>query len=350
MLDPYFLVPILISLSALLLSLYRELKGPDISLLNEKPSFRLTDKDFSWDETYIPNWFSLNEISLVFANYGGKGGTILNAKLQFSPREELKDFFVSFDADISGLPLTIKDGETCVLKFKPSIHTIDWKKSALMEILQRNHSLPDSIDKSILEGREKFERFCSLLAGFEELGEISGTASVTMGRLWTKVKDKRFFSKIKLKNDYDKTIDSLRKRLQNWDQLEPTRTQILNSLLRVPRNLRSELKANSEILGSEITEESIGESKLREDSWRNLARERYHDETEWFVISRETNLKENLEQLYTQISKYNSRIDELLRLGERRTEKDFERPNKKRTELHREIGNVIQRIECIPEV
>lgn len=95
MLDFSFLIPILISVSALLLSLYREFKGPDISLLSE-PIFKLTDRSFSVSEGYVPQWLGLSEISLVFANYGGKGGTILDVKIDFTPSQDSRNFSKTF--------------------------------------------------------------------------------------------------------------------------------------------------------------------------------------------------------------------------------------------------------------
>lgn len=344
MFDFDFLISIIISVFALLISLYREFTGPDISLLTKEPTFQLTDRSFSVSDEYIPEWFSLSEVSLVFANYGRKGGTILDVKIDFTPIETFKEFYQDFNFYFSEAPITIKDGENSTMKFRPSIRTINWKKFALMKMLQDGQNIGESVDKAIAEGKEKFRQFCSFLSENEELGEVSCTISLTVGRFRTKVKDKKFFEKIKVENEYGETIDLLRKRLQNWDNLKPTRAELINEIFRVPNDLISELKANLHILEIEIDEKNITQSKLQDSSWSNLSRAR-NDEIRWFLIDRERNLRSDLESLYKQISNYNSGIQELLYLGERRTKTDFKNLNEKRAILYKVLDEMLQKLK-----
>ena len=346
MLDWTFLISILLSVIALLLSLYREFQGPDISLMN-KPAFKLTDDDFEWQDKYIPNWFNLSEVSLIFANYGGKGGAILGIKIIFSPAEAMKEFFDGFSSYFRDLPITIKDGETCTVKFRPDIRTKNWKKHKISKLLQNGHSLVESIDKATAEGREEFERFCSFLAENEEIGEVSCNVSLTVGRVWPKVKDIRVFRKIKVKNEYKKTINLLKKKLQNWDQLEPTRTELVNSFMRGIRNLISELKANLKTVHNMVSEENISQSKLRIQNWEDFNKERYRNEAKWYLIDRETDLKENLEGAYRQILSYNARIQDLLYLGDRRTEDDFKKIFIARVKLEKQIDTALKKLRTL---
>lgn len=124
-------------------------------------------------------------------------------------------------------------------------------------MLQSCVNVGEAVDKAVAEGKDKFERLLSFLSENEELGEVSCTVSLTIGRLWPKVKDKRFFQKIKVINEYDETIAILRKRLQNWDQLDPTRAQLISSFLDVPRNLMSELKTNLQVLENAVDEKTL---------------------------------------------------------------------------------------------
>ena len=112
MLDFSFLISIFISVIALLLSLYREFKGPDISLLNKEPTFKLTDTEFGNSEDYVPQWFNLQEISLVFANYGGKGGTLVDLQIDFTPSKAFAEFFQDSWFGIPASPITLKEGES----------------------------------------------------------------------------------------------------------------------------------------------------------------------------------------------------------------------------------------------
>ncbi|GAH09913.1 unnamed protein product [marine sediment metagenome] len=96
-----FFVPIIISVLALIISFYREFTGSDISLLNEEPAFVLTDESFarSSSEDYIPRFFYLNEVTLVFVNYGRKGGSILEVEFDFTPTKAFSEFFEDFSVD-----------------------------------------------------------------------------------------------------------------------------------------------------------------------------------------------------------------------------------------------------------
>ena len=330
------------------MSLYRELRGPDISLVNKEPRFRLTDKKFTLGEKYIPDYFALSEVSLIFANYGGKGGAILGIEISFSPARAVKEFIDGFSCIHSGdLPIAVKDGETCTMKLRSDIRTKSWKQHNTVKLLEGGHSLQESIDKAIVEGREEFERFCSFLAENREIGEVSCTVSLTAGRVWPKVEDRRVFQKIKVKNEYEKTISLLRKRLQNWDQLEPTRTELVNSFMRGIKDLISELRANLETLGTHVTEGNIAQSKLKIQNWEDFNRERYRNEVKWDLIDRETDLKADLERAYKQVLNYNARIQELLYLGDGRTEEHFEKLFIERTVFKVQIEKVLKSLRTL---
>lgn len=347
MLDFSFLISILISVTALSLSLYREFKGPDISLLNKKPTFKLTDKELGSEE-YVPRWLYFREISLVFANYGGKGGTIVDLQIDFTPIKAFEEFFQDSGFYPIESPITLKEGENYTVTFeRPYLRTINWKKFPLAKILQRNQNVGKAIDEAIAEGKDKFERFVTLLTDNEELGKVSCTASVTKGRLWTKVGDKKLFENVSVIHEYQETFDVLRKSLQNWDQMSPTKSQLIMEFLNPVRNLVSELNTNRQILMHWVNEKNITESRLKTDIWKRLSKTRRYDEIRWFLIDQETNLKRNIEELYRQISKYNTKIQGLLFLGENRTEEDFEALNKQRAKLDEENKKTFKQVNDI---
>lgn len=330
----------------MLLSLYREFKGPDISLLNKEPTFRLTDDAYDKSEGNTPTQFRFDELSLVFANYGGKGGTILDVKIDFTSVEALKRFFQDSSFHPPGLPITMKEGENYTIKFSPTLRTINWKIFALMKILESNHYVEKAVDEAIVESKDEFDRFCSLIGEREELGEASCTALITVGRIWTEVREKKFFEKIKAKNEYEQTIHHLRECLKNWDHLYPTRTELVQRFWSCPRDLISELETNLQVLGNEVSEKTLAQSRLRRDRWNNWTRVRY-DKIRWFLIDKEKNLGENLERLYRKISDYDDRIQQLFYLGSSRTSEDFEPLNKERRSLDKDMKEVLKRLKAI---
>ena len=346
-----FVISIVLSVSALLVSLvtflYREFTGPDISLLN-RPEFRLTDRSFGVSDEYIPQWFKVADVSLVFANYGRKGGTIIDVKFVFTPDETFKEFLQDFSCWPSSpdlqLPLTIKDGENVTIKFSPTIQSIDWKKSVLLKSLQDSQNTEQAVDKAIDVGKDKFERFHSFLLENKELGEVCCIVSLTVGRFRTKVEEKKFFDRVRVTVEYKETIDLLRKRLQNWGNLRPTKGGIINELLSIPKDLIAELDTDHSVLGNVIYEKNFSELRLRTEKWEYLSRARY-DEIQWFLIDREKNLRDDLEKLYERMLDYNNRIQQLSYSGESHTKTDFENLNKKRIELHKSVGEVLETLK-----
>jgi hypothetical protein len=348
LLDFSFLISILISVIALSLSLYREFKGPDISLLNKEPTFKLTDKEFGTSEEYVPEWFYLRETSLVFANYGGKGGTIVDVQIDFTPTRAFEEFFQDFGLDSTVSPITLKEGENHTVTFnRPFLKTINWKKFSLPKTLERNQNIGKALDEAIADGKDKFERFLNLLIEKEELGKFSCTASLTKGRLWTKVGEKKLFENVRVIHEYQETFAKLRKRLQDWDQLSPTKSQLIMEFLNPIRNLVSELDTNRRILMHGVYEGNIAQSALRTDTWNNLCKMKSHDEIRLFLIDQEKDLKKNLEELYRQISNYNTKIQALLYLGENRTEEDFEALNNQRANLYNESNKMFKQVNNI---
>lgn len=176
------------------------------------------------------------------------------------------------------------------------------------------------------------------------MGEVYCTVSLTVGRFRTKVKDKKLFDRLRVTVEYEETIDLLRKRLQNWDNLRPTKGGIINELLNIPKNLIAELDTNHSILGNTIDEKNYSKLRLRTEKWENFSRARY-DEIRWFLIDRKKNIRDDLERLYKRVLDYNNRIQQLSYLAESFTRTDFENLNKKRIELYKAVGEVIETLK-----
>lgn len=331
-----------ISVLAMLLSLYNILKGPDISLLNE-PRFKLVDSSVSTE--YIPRVFGLEEVSLVFANYGRKGGSILDIKMDFQPNKEFDEFIESFwESTYPDVPIIIKEGENHVLKFKPSLSTIDWKKYYLNKIIEDTNKIEEAVDKSINQGKLLFEKFYSLLKKEKEIGNISCIASLTAGRLNTRIENKVLFKNFTIKNEFKELDKFFQERIDKWDSLKPVRSELINEFRSYPISLTGELKRNLQLLNEYVSEENISRMALHTSSWTNISRLDYN-KVRWFLIEKEKNLKTNISHVYKQIIDYNVIVQEALSLGEFRTQSHIEKINEKRTLLLGIVSNLVSRMD-----
>lgn len=354
---------LILSIVAIVLSIITlwltEFRGPNISLLNI-PKFEVNDETLSEQQIreYTPRWFHLKPVPFVFANYGGKAGTILDLKLNFFPHNSFKAFFdifyasiVTYEGDLSP-PITIEESDNQYLKVSPEIRSIEWKKITLAEILDPNLKVDDMVAKALEKSKEKFKGFCDFLENSQELGKVSCTITLTKGRFRTKVTEKKLFENISIANHYVKALSSLRGCLGRWENLKPTKVELLNEVKRDFEGLTRELKENLIILGRTLHEHSISEtSKLRVDIWNRLQLQRiwtpYETKIRWFLIKREEGLKEDLTKLYETIVKYNSSIDELMSLGELRTQKHFQSVNAEREKLHSDVEKMWDRLSYL---
>lgn len=353
---------IILSIIAIVISVFMstitllltEFRGPNISLLNV-PDFEVNDESFAKTplQDYTPRRFHLKSIPFVFANHGGKSGTVLDLEFRFVPHNSFKMFFDMFYANITiyegGLspPVTIEKGDNEYLMISPEICTIDWKETSLAEVLDLSLKVDDIVAKALEKSKEKFESFCDFLDKSQELGEVSCTVTLTKGRFRTKVAEEKLFKTITIANHYDEALSSLRKCLHRWENLKPTKAELLNKMRRDLEGLIRESKGNLEILERAVGEQSIsGASKLRVDNWNQLQRIRtLHDrKIRWFLIKCEEGLEKDLTKLYRKILKYNSSVDELMFLGELRTQKQFTSINAEREELRPDAEKMCKRL------
>jgi len=337
-----------ISIITLLLS---EFRGPNISLLNE-PEFEVNDENFDETRTqdYIPYWFRLKPVSFVFANHGGKSGTILDIKIDFVPNAPFKHFFerLNFSFD---MPVTIKEGNNQPIKTEPSIDTVKWKEIALVKALDPNLTVDEMVTKAVERSKEEFEKFCEFLDKSEELGKVSCAVTLTKGRFRTKVKTEKLLENVTVANRYDKTISALRNCLRRWENLATNKAQLSDKVRRDSEELIRELKNGFSICSKKVDEKSISQSKLRRDSWKRLqqARPPHERRIRWFLIKGEEGLKEDLTELYEEIVKYNNIIEAALYLGDLRADKHFQEINRERERLHSNIEKMLERLSDLHE-
>jgi hypothetical protein len=177
------LVSVVVSGITLLLT---QFQGPDISLISS-PQFELDygKMNLSFKELtkqgYLPIWFELKSTSFVFANHGGKSGTILAVDFEFSPTNEFRSFFDRFSSSLSlsteqagvstaNIPTTIKAGDNEAFVVSSSIYLVEWKKMALAEVLDPTTNVEDLIERAFQRSRKNFENFCDLISKSKTLG------------------------------------------------------------------------------------------------------------------------------------------------------------------------------------
>lgn len=301
---------------------------------------------------YTPRWFTVKSNPLVFANYGGKAGTILDLKLDFSPNMALKKSLDEFYSDVRmiserpAVPITIEEGDNHCIGLSSDIRTINWKEKSLAEVLDPTSKVNDLISRALDNSKEEFKAFCDSLENSEELGELACTITLTKGRFRTNVTDRIIFQNVKIANRYDRTISSLRECLSRWDELEPRKADLFGKLARDYEEIRKEMQDNLQTLENSIDDSNISKARLRVERWNTLQSVRDLDEKKirWFLITSETGLEEELRELYKAISGFNDSIDELMRLGEFRTKRHFRGINCRREELHSKAQKTWERL------
>jgi hypothetical protein len=347
------IVAIVVSVITLLLT---EFQGPAISLISS-PEFEVNDDSigermkYFLSQGYIPTWLDLKPSSFVFANHGGKSGTILAVVFEFSPTNEFKSFFARFSSNVGFsteqvIPSTIKQGDNKTLAISSTVQTIDWKRTALADALDPALKVDDIITKALQTSKANFERFCDFLSGSKKLGTINCTISFTKGRFRTKVMTEPLLKSRPLSNGCNQALISLREFLQKWENSEPTRTMLLNETKQNLQGITRELGDNLNSLNKQVQEQNINESKLRVDAWKQLCNlidpglEKIH----WFLIRSDIGLEEKLAELYSEINSYNGLIDDTLARGELRTAKHLKIVNEERSKLNPKVQTVLGRL------
>jgi hypothetical protein len=338
--------------------LLTQFQGPDISLISS-PEFEITDDNMDANlkyglrmKVFPPAYLDTKPTSFVFANHGGKSGTILSITFDFTPTEELKKFFNTFSMNFtlpgeqlsgSPTPVTIEAGDNKTLVAQLGLYFIDWKRTALAEVLNPTSKVDDSITIALLRSRDNFESYCELLSNSKKLGSMSFKISFTKGRFNTKVVTEYLLKNKPLQNRLDDSLSIMKEFLKIWEDLEPKRTQLLNETKGDLEGISQELRDNLNILNRDATEQSIASSRLKVDFWKQLCNvnEPCREKIRWFMIRSDTGLEEELNKLYHDFDNYNSLIDSVFSRGELGKMKRLSVVNDERKRLNMKVTTVL---------
>jgi hypothetical protein len=337
-LDPALIIS-LVALGASLITLWlTELRGPNINLVNN-PKFMINDSSFTYldSSNFTPKWFSCEPVSFLFANYGGKDGTILDLRVDFIPRTSFKAFNLfsaniqsySSEVEASSLPITIKEGSNRYLKFSPRIETIDWKQRALVEALKPNLKISEIVELALDKSKDNFRSFCDFLNENRELGTVNCFVTFTKGRFNPKLRDQKIHKNFVIKNECKESLTQLRNCLLKWDELSATRAEMEQKLLQDTKELTKEIQNILYNASNVIDEHQVAQNglsrKLLLDNWVRLRNIKDNDEIKirWFLIKTDSNLEKQLLVFYESALEFNRLLDSLIVLGETRSLKDF---------------------------
>lgn len=175
-----------------------------------------------------------------------------------------------------------------------------------------------------------FTKFCDFLDSTREIGNIICTAKLSKGN---DLKEKTI-GEYKIINNYDEALSSLRGCLREWENIGPTKNELVMELESSFRELRREIRANIEVAKTTVDEKTINKSRLGSDAWKRLQKAYSPDrKLRWFLIKSKDGLEESLTQLYRNITDYSSIIERSLYLGDLRTAKDIKKIDDIRKEL-----------------
>jgi hypothetical protein len=346
------IVSVVMSSITLLLT---EFQGPDISLVNA-PKFEVNDG--STEEAlmrlikqgYIPTWLESAPTPFVFANHGGKSGTILSINCEFTPTEELKPFFRKFNSNFVSLGeqayTTIEKSGNKTLTLSSSFQLIDWKKKALAEVLDPSLTVDELISGALQRSKDYFKSYCDFMQKSPTLGKMNCAISFTKGRFRTRVVEESLVSNKPLHNNCEQTILNLREFLRTWEDRQPRRSDLLNEMKQDLQGISRELKDDLINLNKEVSEQNINTSKLRTDLWQRLCdvSDPVENSIRWFLIKSESGFEQEMKRLYSDISRYNDLIDDALARSEFRTSKLLLALNEERSKLGSKTQIVVDKL------
>jgi hypothetical protein len=349
-------VSVILSAVTLLIT---QFQGPDITLISS-PQFEISD-DIMVERLkywmlgrYTPNWLESNTTPFVFANHGGKAGTILSIHCQFVPTPDFSEFLNSFrpnfrivgEQESYPIIITIEQGDNKTINTQFGFGLIDWKRKALAEVLNPTSRIDDQITVALQRSKQSFAKLCDLISKSERLGTVDCTISFTKGRFRTKVTTQHLLRNAPVQNNLRDAAANLRKFLEVWEKLEPRASELLNETKGELEGIMQELKDDLYVLSTAADEPNILMLRPRMDHWKQFssAGDSCQEAIRWFLIQCDSKIKESLTKLYDNVERFDSLINTIAGRGAFRTSEDLRTIDEERSKLIPEIQTTLIRL------
>jgi len=354
MIPSEIVLTIIISVPALVISLlslwFSHLKGPDIDLC-DVPETELNDwskqeLDQSSLSGYVPYGLGLKPMQLVFMNSGNRAGAVIQVTPKFEPNAKFETFYRdewgSVEVNGKGLPTSIKEGDTCIMKLSYRIDVIDWRQDFRNDEIHDISNFKEAFTKSVELDKSHFSEFVNFLRSGESLGNlrISMTHSA---RKWSGVRTTtREIAKVEVKNRCKNLPEGLKKKLEMWDSASAV-NELLRRIPEVPDQLIEKLKENLDRVSRELKRGSFHMLDDLGDYWRRLYEQRRVASR--IVFEREKDLKSQLDELSQEIRAYNSELYLVSAAREDVRSERIETLNQKRQKLQPKIKEALSKVE-----
>jgi len=210
---------------------FTSLKGPDIDLCNIPTKAKIENLWSGRFGEYIPNWYDLAPMQLVFSNNGSRGGVISSVSAQFQPSPGFKPLFKEFtssdelqwpgvvDSSYRQLPVSIREGDNCVIQFKGTLSTLDWKDNLQIGKVSDISNVRKIVEESLKYNYEQFTNFLRFLESGDPFGTMTlYTTSTSRRWLRTRLETKKLTEEIEIANTFDAvTVNAFKSCLKDWN-------------------------------------------------------------------------------------------------------------------------------------
>ncbi|MHA1280766.1 MAG: hypothetical protein ACTSQ8_26765 [Candidatus Helarchaeota archaeon] len=349
-----FDLSIIFTALALVISLvtlwFSHLKGPDIELCNipsvmELQDWSVHDRNVHLSSNEIPYYLSLKPVKLVFVNNGSRAGVIIDIEGKFKPSMSFKQFYQSqygsAEYNNQVLPVSIKEGDTCVIEFSFGLRVFNWKRDFRYKEIKDVSNLREAFRKSIELDRTRFEKFVNFLRSEEPLGNLYIYMTYS-GRKWLKTRIiTREIANVEVKNNLKIALEGYEKLLENWDNLSAV-NELLRKVPDIPDKLIEILRNNFNKLKKEVKVGSFFYLKDLSEYWRNLNQET--NVIGRIIFEREKELMDEFEELSRQIKIYNSKLAIADKVKDQVKPKQIDDLNRMRVDLSQRISDALSKL------
>ena len=336
---------------------FTSLKGPDIELVNTlSPKIQVEDTPLDRFVEYVPRWFALEPIELVFVNNGSKAGMITALRVDFRPSREFEPFFEELSSEVEielpkpkqadyptqGVPVSIREGDNSVMSVKCTVYTIRWKDPRFQDIPEGSN-IRALIQGTLEANRQKLASFLNFLHSGKPLGNL--TLYITYSyRSWIKIrlKMKQLVAPMEVVNSFKDAIKGYESCLKYWDNRRYRLENLLRRVAQTPNIFDGRLKVILVQLDKPIEKGKINVLPNLGDAWKQLSNQ---PEIQKFALEREKDLMSKLQSLAEKINDFNEEATAAMVSGGDVEVTQIERLKNIKAELRQHITEMLSEFE-----